>query len=98
MISRPSLRLESCDYRELPPKRFALALPLKPSISVAAVPSRRRPGTITAQVRSVCAQAKLPEVEMTTIQTGSKLRDTARDETATLIASNKVEGTAVYGA
>ena len=26
------------------------------------------------------------------------LRDTARDETATLIASDKVEGTAVYGA
>ena len=34
-----------------------------------------------------------------TTQTGSNsLRDTARDETATLIASDKVEGTAVYGA
>ena len=34
-----------------------------------------------------------------TTQTDSKsLRDTARDETATLIASDKVEGTAVYGA
>ena len=34
-----------------------------------------------------------------TTQTGPKpLRDTASDETATLIASNKVEGTAVYGA
>ena len=34
-----------------------------------------------------------------TTQTGSRsLRDTARDETATLIASDKVEGTAVYGA
>jgi sporulation protein YlmC with PRC-barrel domain len=36
---------------------------------------------------------------MTTTQKGStSLRDTARDETATLIASDKVEGTAVYGA
>jgi len=36
---------------------------------------------------------------MTTTQTGSHpLRDTARNETATLIASDKVEGTAVYGA
>lgn len=36
---------------------------------------------------------------MTVTQISSKaLRDTARDETASLIASNKVEGTAVYGA
>src|ERR1700730_17735269 len=36
---------------------------------------------------------------MTATPTGSKiLRPTARDETATLIASDKVEGTAVYGA
>jgi hypothetical protein len=36
---------------------------------------------------------------MTNTQTASRpLRDTARDETATLIASDKVEGTAVYGA
>jgi sporulation protein YlmC with PRC-barrel domain len=42
---------------------------------------------------------KLQEVTQMTTQTGSKsLRDTARDETATLIASDKVEGTAVYGA
>lgn len=35
---------------------------------------------------------------MTATQVGSRgLRDTARDETASLIASNKVEGTAVYG-
>ena len=33
-----------------------------------------------------------------TIVGSNGLRDTARDETATLIASNKVEGTAVYGA
>ena len=36
---------------------------------------------------------------MSTTPTGSKiLLPTARDETATLIASDKVEGTAVYGA
>jgi sporulation protein YlmC with PRC-barrel domain len=36
---------------------------------------------------------------MTATQMGSKiLRDVARNETASLIASNKVEGTAVYGA
>lgn len=36
---------------------------------------------------------------MQTTQSGSRiLRDTARDETATLIGSDKVEGTAVYGA
>lgn len=35
----------------------------------------------------------------TSPQVGTRgLRDTARDETASLIASNKVEGTAVYGA
>src|SRR5689334_13555941 len=40
----------------------------------------------------------MEEIPMATMETGRGTRDVPRDETFSLIASDKVEGTAVYGA